>query len=67
VGKAVFFTSAGRGEIHRRARRVGPVVRKSDGADALLQVVLGMLGRRSITESGIQTISGKPARKRETG
>src|SRR5512142_860790 len=45
VGKAVFFTAANRASVLRRTTRLGPVVRKRDGVEALLQVVLGMLGR----------------------
>jgi len=67
VTRAVFFTNAGRVEIQRRARRVAPVVQKSDGAEALLQVVLGMLGHRASTRSGILPAAGSPARNRETG
>ena len=53
VGRAVFFTAAGGESVHRRAAAVGPVVRKRDGAEALLQVVLGLLGRKAATQSGI--------------
>jgi DNA-binding response OmpR family regulator len=67
LARAVFFTSAGRVETHRRARRVGPVVHKSDGAEALLQVVLGILGRRATTSSGILPTATCSERKRETG
>ncbi len=67
VARAVFFTSAGRVEIHRRARRVGPVVQKLDGAEALLQLVLGILGRRATTSSGILPAAGHSERKCETG
>ena len=67
VGKAVFFTSAGSVEIQRRARRVAPVVCKSDGADALAQVVLGLMGRRSATQSGILPVTQGAERKRDAG
>jgi len=67
VVRAVFFTSAGSVEIHRRARRVGPVVRKTDGAEALVQLVLGMLGRRATTQSGILPVADKPQGKRDAG
>jgi DNA-binding response OmpR family regulator len=53
VGKAVFFTAVSRSSVVRRTVRLGPVVRKRDGVEALLQVVLGMLGRTAVTRSGI--------------
>jgi DNA-binding NarL/FixJ family response regulator len=53
VGRAVFFTAASRTPLLHRTSRLGPVVRKQDGVEALVQVVLGLLGRGAVTRSCI--------------
>jgi DNA-binding NarL/FixJ family response regulator len=58
VGKAVFFTAVSRESVLRSTSRLGPVVRKQEGVEALVQVVLGILGRGPMTRSGI-LVNGK--------
>jgi two-component system nitrogen regulation response regulator GlnG len=53
VGRAMFFTADSRVSVQERAARVGPVVRKGDGVEALMQVLQGLLGRRAVIESGV--------------
>jgi CheY-like chemotaxis protein len=53
VDRAVIFSAVEDPAVLRRASRLGPVVRKRDGVDALVQVVLGLLGSKAVTRSGI--------------
>ena len=60
VERAVFFTAVSNSSVLRRARRLGPVVRKRDGVEALAQVVLGLLGRGAVTRSGFRSAAVDP-------
>jgi DNA-binding response OmpR family regulator len=60
VDRAVFFTAITRSSTIRRARRMGPLVRKREGAEAVAQVVLGLLGRGAVTRSGFRASVSQP-------
>ena len=60
VQRVVFFTAITRTSTMRRARRLGPLVPKREGAQALLHVVLGLLGRAPGTRSGFRSTAAGP-------
>ena len=53
IEHVVFFSGANFKPSLARARRVGPVVPKSDGVQALIPIVEGVVGRKSPTVSMI--------------
>jgi DNA-binding response OmpR family regulator len=61
VERVVFYTSTQARSALARASKVGPVVAKRDGAEALLPVVQGLLGCRSQTQSMVVPSNPEPA------
>jgi DNA-binding response OmpR family regulator len=67
IDHAVFFTGCAFQAAMVRATRIGPVVAKRDGVDALLPVLDGLLGRRAPKQSMVlPTERRRPAARRRT-